>query len=251
LPAKHVPLIEAHRAALHFFGAGRPAASSAATLRFLIGAVVLAIVIPALFVLRFGTVNEFGWGFTVFMVVLCLLAAAGIYFADKPRYHSPVLLKGDWLDWIGAFWLVTCAFGPLVGWLLTESSTPALDSWRWQFAGRTLFAIILPVTTALPLTRYARGNATLIALVLLIGVTALPVLSSVTYALDLAEGPVVRQLVLTLNDDSQLTCLTLDGGSLDIPCNARAWGGPADTVAVTYLRHTSRLLSVRKLTSTA
>ena len=215
------------------------------------GALVSAIAIPALFFLRFGTVNDFGWGFTIFMVVLCLLSAAGIYFADKPHYHSPVPLKGDWLDWLGAFWLVACAFGPLAGWLLTESGAPTLDSWRWQFAGRTLFAIILPVITALPLTRYARGNATLIASVLLIGVTALPVLSSVAYAMDLAEGPVVRQLVLTLNDSSQLTCLTLDGGPLDIPCNARAWGGPADTVAVTYLPHTGRLLAVRKITSTA
>ena len=247
-----MPLIEAQRAALRFFGAGGgPHASRAAILRFLASAVVLAIAIPALFFLRFGTVNDFGWGFTVFMVVLCLLTAAGIYFADKPRYHSPVPLKGDWLDWLGAFWLVACAFGPLAGWLLTDINTPTLDSWRWQFAGRTLFAIILPVITTLPLTRYARGGATAIAIALLIGVTALPVASGAAYAMDLAEGPVVRQLVLTLNDNSQLTCLTLDGGTLDIPCNARAWGGPADTVAVTYLRHTSRLLSVRKLTSTA
>jgi hypothetical protein len=242
----------AQQAALRFFGAGgRPQQARAAVRRCLMGVVIATFGVPTLFYLRFGTVGEIGWGFTIFLDMLCLLIALGITVADKPHLHSVVPLKGDWLDHLGAFWLVACAFGPFAGWLLTESITPNADTWRWQFAGRTLFAIVLPIVTALPLARYARGGAAIIGFALLIGVTALPVASGALTTLDLLNGPIVRQLVLTLNESSQLTCLTLDGGTRDIPCNARAWGGPADTVAVSYLRYTGKLLAVKKLTSTA
>jgi hypothetical protein len=245
-------LIEAHKAALRYFGAGGGAGAARQSIgRFLVGTLAAAIGLPVLFYLRFGRLDEFGWGFTVFVVTLSLLAAFGIYVADRPHFHSPVPLHGDWLDAIGAFWLVACALGPFIGWLLTTFLTVTVDNWRILYAGRTFFAGVLPVVTALPLTRYARGSATVMALVLLIGVTALPLLSTAWPTLDLLDGAAVRKVALVPADEPARSCLTLEGGTLDIFCDALAWGRVGDTVEVTYLRHSNRLLAVRRLTSTA
>src|SRR5438270_6562376 len=80
--------------------------------RWLIGAVWAVVLVPLLFYLRFGTVGPLGWGMTVFFVAYCLVAATGLHFLVRPEYHTPVAWRNDWLDRIGAFWLVACAFGP-------------------------------------------------------------------------------------------------------------------------------------------
>lgn len=79
------------------------------------------VLIPALFYLQFGEVGALGWGATVFFAALCLLVAVGLHFHGRHEYRTPVALRNGWLDWIGAFWLVACAFGPLFGWALTAA----------------------------------------------------------------------------------------------------------------------------------
>jgi hypothetical protein len=162
--------------------------------QLLIGAVELAGMVPLLFYLRFKTVGPLGWGTTTFFVVYCLLAAIGLYFNLRTEYHSPVPLRGGWVDRLGAFWLVSCAFGPFFGWIITTGVFPiTLNSWRWLYGLRIFLAAGLPVITALPLTRYLRGKSTWIALPLLVCVTLLPISSAMNVSLDLWEGPVAQQ----------------------------------------------------------
>jgi hypothetical protein len=104
--------------------------------------------------------------------------------------HTPVELKNDWLDKVGSFWLVTCAFGPLFGWLLTSAFSLTVDNWRWFYGGRVALAVGLPIVTALALLRYVRGKGAPLMLALLIGVTALPVWSAWATMMDLRNGPV-------------------------------------------------------------
>jgi hypothetical protein len=173
-----------------FFRAGSDATSQRrAIVRWLAGAVAAAVLVPALFYLRFGTVGPLGWGLTVFLVAFCLLAAAGLYFLRRPEFHTPVALRNDWLDHIGAFWLLACAFGPLLGWVLTELPRLTVANWRWLYAGRVALSIGLPLLTALPLLRYVRGRGAPIMLALLGGVTLLPIWSGWAAAQDLWAGP--------------------------------------------------------------
>ncbi len=180
----------AEQVARHIFRAGAtPQERGRAIRRWLLGAVWVAVLVPLLFFLRFGTVPPVGWGVTVFLAALCLLVAVGLYFLRRPKYHTPVPLRGDWADRVGAFWLLACAFGPLLGWLLTALPPLTVDSWRWLYAGRVALSMGLPVLTALPLLRYARGRGALIMLALLGGVTLLPILSAWNVAWDLWAGP--------------------------------------------------------------
>src|SRR6266446_6264576 len=92
--------------ARHLFGAGStPQSLRRAIVRWLGGAVCAAVLLPLLFYLRFGTVGPLGWGLAVFLAAFCLLAVAGLYFLRRPEFHTPVALRNDWLDHIGAFWL--------------------------------------------------------------------------------------------------------------------------------------------------
>jgi len=102
-------------------------------------------------------------------------------------------LRRDWVDRVGAFWLVGCAFGPLLGWLVTETFPITPDSWHWLYGLRALLAAGVPLVLALPLLRYVRGKSSLVALPLLVVITLLPVSTAIPVIQDLWEGPCVRQ----------------------------------------------------------
>ena len=164
----------------------------------LISIVWVTLFIPTAFYLRFRQVGPLGWGTTVFFDVYCLLVAIGLYFRPRTEYHSPVALRGDWLDRIGAFWLVACAFGPFFGWIITTGIVPITpNSWRWLYSLRVILAAGIPLATALPLTRYVRGKASWVALPLLVGVTLLPVSTAMNVSQDLWEGAIERKLQST------------------------------------------------------
>jgi hypothetical protein len=185
------PTRTAEAVARTFFRTGSgPASPRRDIRRWLMGVVWSALLIPLIFYLRFGEVGVLGWGLTIFFSAYCLLSAVGLYFLARPEYHTPVAPRDDWLDRLGAWWLVTCALGPFFGWLLTSAFPLTGSSWRWLYLGRVILSVGLPVLTALPLLRYARGRGAPMMLALLLGVTALPVWSGWATLRDLQAGPV-------------------------------------------------------------
>lgn len=166
-----------------------PRAAGRVLRRWLLAALQAAVVVPALFYLRFGYVPPLGWGTTVFLVALCLLVGVGMYYGGRPEYHTRVASRGGWADRVGAFWLVACGLGPFFGWALAAVFTLTEGNWRWLYGGRVCFSVGLPVVTALPLLRYVSGRGAPLMLALLFGVTALPVWSAWATMQDLHEGP--------------------------------------------------------------
>jgi hypothetical protein len=156
--------------------------------QFVIGAILAWIVIPAIFVYRFGAVTDLGWGFTMAASVFCVLVAIGLHFGNRRDLHSPVQPRHGWLDRLGAFWLLACAFGPLAGWFLTSAFELTTANWIWLYTAKVVCCVFLPFATALPLVRYVRGRSKFIALSILIIVTALPILTGWTALQDLWSG---------------------------------------------------------------
>jgi len=157
--------------------------------RWLWAALTAAVFVPARFYVEFGYVPPVGWGATVFLSALCLLVGVGMYYAGRTEYHTRVAPRGDWLDRVGAFWLLSCGLGPFFGWALTGVFTLTEANWRWLYWGRVALGAGLPVLTALPLLRYVGGRGAPLMLALLFGVTALPVWSAWGTMCDLSEGP--------------------------------------------------------------
>jgi hypothetical protein len=213
--------------------------------RFLLGAVWAAIVTPLLFYLKFGTLNWFSISFTIFLVVLCLLFALGFFFQTRTGYHTQVPMEGSLADRIGAFWLVACAFGPFFGWIVT-AFPPSETSWKWQYLARAFLSVILPVITAVPLVPYARGRAALIAIPLLLVITALPVLSCIWVLADLQDGPATVK-VEYVRSGTDSACQTLDQDAYDLPCEQIRPAVGGDKFKVTWLPHTRRMLAIQNL----
>ena len=194
VPRRGTPREVADGVAETYFGVTDEASRRRVIRQCLLGAAEAGVVTPSLFYLRFRAVGPLGWGTTVFFVVYLLLTAVGLYFRPRTEYHSPVPLRGDWLDRVGACWLVGCVFGPFFGWVITSGAFPVTQSsWQWMYGLRVLLAAAVPVMLALPLTRYVRGKSTLVALPMLVCVTLLPVSSAMNVSLDLWEGPLVRR----------------------------------------------------------
>ena len=193
-PLSKTPQEVADEVGERFFGVTDEASRRLAIRKWLIGIIWCTALIPLAFYLRFKRIGPLGWGTTVAFDVYCLLSAIGLYFQPRTEYHSPVQLRGDWLDRIGAFWLVGCAFGPLFGWMVTTGTIPLTPtSWRWLYGLRVFLAAIIPIMLALPLTRYVRGKSSWVALPLLVVVTLLPVSTAMNASLDLWEGPVAME----------------------------------------------------------
>lgn len=214
--------------------------------RFLLGALWLVVLTPLLFYLKFGTVGWFAIGFTIFLVVLCLLFAVGFFLQTKTEYQTRVPMEGSIADRIGACWLVACAFGPFFGWIIT-AFPPTTGSWKWQYMARAFLSVILPVITAVPLVPYVRGKAALIAIPLLLVITALPILSCWWVLADLNDGlKTVRVKVLDIKDNHTRGCEDLDGASADLPCEdiRPVLNGEYE---VQWLSHTRRVLSKQEL----
>lgn len=189
------PRQTADEVARNFFGVKDNYTKAQAIRQNLLCALIVPVLVPALFLLKFGEVGPLGWGTTVFFFVYPLLTALGLFFKDRTEYHTPISLQGGWLDRLGSFWLVACVFGPFLGWFFTTGTIPiTLGSWQWLYGLRIFFAAVVPLILALPLTRYLSGKATLIALPLLIVITLLPISSAMNVSLDLWQGPQVQPI---------------------------------------------------------
>ena len=194
LPRKQTPQEAADLVARKYFGVMDDASRQRTIRKCLISVIWFTLLIPAIFYLRFREVGPLGWGTTIFFDAFSLLSALGLYFQTRKEYHSPVPLQGDWLDRVGAFWLVACVFGPFFGWIVTTGIFPiTLTSWHWLYGLRVFLAAGIPVLLALPLTRYVRGKSAWIALPLLVCITLLPVSSAMNVSRDLWEGPIVQE----------------------------------------------------------
>jgi hypothetical protein len=209
--------------------------------RFLLGALWAAVLTPLLFYLKFGTFNWFSISFTIFLVVLCLLFALGFFFQTRTEYHTRIPMEGSLADRLGAFWLVACAFGPFLGWIIT-SFQPTANSWRWQHLARAFLSVILPVITAVPLVPYARGRAALIAIPLLLALTALPVSSCFWVLADLHDGP--EQVLVDIwrkPPTSQFECISRTPSR--ITCNDIRPTVAGVPLLIEWLPHSRRVLS--------
>ena len=164
----------------------------------LVGIVWAAIGIPLLSLAKYGELHPLFLWLTIFIVVILLIVAFAP-FIEPPAARPEVSSLGVWTDWVGAVWLPSCAFGPLLGWIVTSfPMTPS--SWHWLYGSRVFLAAGLPIATALVCARYARyqrGREAWVLILLLVGITLLPVGSVFNVSRDLWCGPIVRQVPAT------------------------------------------------------
>lgn len=141
-----------------------------------VGIGLSAVVILLRFWIEFGEISVFAFGFTTFIVVLEILIIIGLRFQNRTERHTTKPLRNDWLDKIGAWWLVACAFGAFFGWTCGNLAI-SFPHWTMIFlTAEIIFTILLPVITMIPNLRYLSRNSAALQVPILVLVTSLPFL---------------------------------------------------------------------------
>ena len=140
------------------------------------GIVLAVVVIFARFWFAFGEISMFAVAFAVFIVALQILMIVGLRFSRRTEAHTTVKPRDDWIDRVGSFWLLACAFGAFLGYISGIVGSVFPEQWRIFSMLEVLVTIVLPVTTMLPNVRYISRNAAFVQVPILFFVTLLPIL---------------------------------------------------------------------------
>jgi len=166
-----------------------PNAKARKRLAFWPGALAIALGVPALFWLRFGTVNGYAFACTGFLLLLVF----GIEFIPQLNQKYGQELSGleiepRWYDRLGVVWLLAIPFAPLIGWAEQSYVELAPGNYRWVLGARAFVCVVVPLVTVLPLLRYVRGRASAYALLILFLGTAFPISTGYAAAVDFVTG---------------------------------------------------------------
>ena len=155
--------------------------------RFLPGLLLVALTLPALFVMILGEESlEYGIAFTALWILVLLLIR---YTESVPTEEKkPVAYTPSRFDFLGAIWLLSIPFGPLIGWTATEQLTAG--NWQIVAGTRAFLCVLLPMICVLPLLRFIRGRHAVACVIILSVGTAFPMLTGLGSAFDVVYGPV-------------------------------------------------------------
>lgn len=134
------------------------------------------ILLLMIFLLGFGELNRFLFGFLIFVSALQIFLIVGLRIPSRTRFHLTHWLSGDFINELGAWWLVSCAFGALFGWICSYLAVSFPDYENIFLSAAVFFTIFLPVLTMLPRLRFLERDTSYKQIPLLFFVTILPVL---------------------------------------------------------------------------
>lgn len=132
------------------------------------------VLILLIFYLQSGELPFFAFGVAIFFAAFQILIIVGLRFYNRTETHTTKKLQNDWIDKIGAWWLMACAFGALIGWLCGRMAEYFPNYTLIFHAAKIFFTIILPVLMMLPNLRYLERQSAAIQVPLLTFITILP-----------------------------------------------------------------------------
>ena len=151
---------------------------------------LIAVVVPALFWVKAGPASlPVAGGFTVFLLVLVALPFVIERLRPPPAKPAGAPPEASSpLDTIAAgVWLLSSTFGVGLGWALTQWLPLTAGSWQILLGTRVFLGFALPVVSLVWMLRSIRGP--LPVLLVFLGLTALPVASTLGSLVDLLQGP--------------------------------------------------------------
>jgi hypothetical protein len=160
--------------------------------------VLVAVLIPMIFWLRFGRVDGFVFAFTAFLILLMTAVQFLPGLGSKYGNDSPAKnISPSKVDGLGVVWLLSIPFAPFLSWMISEFLTITADNWRMILAIKAGLCVLLPCVCVLPLARYIKGKTALIATLILVIGTCFPVIIGWNSMLDLLEGPQEKSVVVS------------------------------------------------------
>jgi hypothetical protein len=159
-------------------------------LSFWPGIALIAVVLPAVFYVRFGRVDAFAMGFTAFLLLITM--AIQFIPALNKKYgteQEKIKVSRGPFDWLGPVWLLCIPFAPFLLWMMDSLTIVTIDNWKIILGTKAGLCVLLPCVSVLPLLRYVRGKATPYALLILALGTGFPVSVGWHSMRDFLQGP--------------------------------------------------------------
>jgi hypothetical protein len=157
----------------------------------LLGLAMIAVLIPALFYLRFGMIDGYAVAFTAFLVMIGAAVEYLPQLTDKAaaQHPGPHPVKPRWFDKLGVVWLLAIPFAPFLTWILRNMVDIDQTNWTWVLGVSAFFCVVVPLVCVLPLLRYVRRGTAGMALTILAIGTGFPVATGAGSAYDVIRGP--------------------------------------------------------------
>ncbi len=218
---------------------------------------LIAVLIPAAFWLKFRRVDAFALGFTAFLLLLAVsvrfLPALGDRYSDDQARH-PVTPGA--FDLLGVIWLLSIPLAPLVIWLIGSLTVVTNNNWQAILGSKAIVGVAVPIICVLPLLRYIRGDAAPVAILILAIGTLFPVFFGLTSLQDLRIGPQRETVVITrvqrvvaytrrTSVETDILEVELEDGRT-LRANARLGTIELGSQPIKYLRATKTLLVVKR-----
>lgn len=166
--------------------------------KFWQGIILIAVLIPTIFWLRFGKIDGFVIAFTVFLILLVtaveFLPGLGRKYGNEA---SPKNVSPSRFDKLGVVWLLSIPFAPFLSWSIHEFFSITINNWQIILGITAGLCVLLPCICVLPLVRYLKGKTALVGTLILIIGTCFPVIIGWNSMLDLIEGPQERSVVVS------------------------------------------------------
>jgi hypothetical protein len=154
------------------------------------GVVLITVVVPVCYWLKFGRVDGYVMGFTAFL----LLVTLGLHFIPMLNHKYGAeqekikVIRGPF-DWLGVVWLLSIPFAPFLMWLVDSLLVITLQNWKLLLGIKAGLCVLIPCVSVLPLLRYLRGKASPYALLILVIGTGFPVTIGWHSMSDFLQGP--------------------------------------------------------------
>jgi hypothetical protein len=162
----------------------------------------IAVVIPAVFWLRFGSVGGFALGLTAFLLILGAIIEFVPRKGDALAAETAVKITPGRYDSLGVVWAFSIPFAPFLSWVLTNAFDVDASNWRALLGIRATLCVVLPLVTVLPLVRYVRRGTAGVSIAVLVVGTGFPVATGAGSAFDVIAGPSWQDVTITQLDDS-------------------------------------------------
>jgi hypothetical protein len=159
--------------------------------------VATAVLIPLAFWLRFGYVDGYGYGVTLFLILLEVAVEVLPLRVDAAEKKPPPPVPRGRFDFLGVIWLLLIPFGPFLGWFFTSYFDVDAGNYRLLLSIKTVLCVIGPVVCVLPLLRYLRHPYVSFGLAVLAIGTGFPILMGIHAAGDLVRGPHWQDIQIT------------------------------------------------------
>lgn len=159
--------------------------------------VLIAVLIPLIFWLRFGRIDGFVIAFTTFLIMLITAVTFLPGAGSKYKNDAPPDVSFSKFDKLGVVWLLSIPFSPFLSWIISEYFSMTVHNWQTILSIKAGLCVVVPCVSLLPLIRYIKGKSALIATLILVIGTSFPVIIGWNSMLDLIEGPQERSVMIS------------------------------------------------------